>query len=317
VVSDRVVVVGASAGGVEALQVFVAGLPDDLPAPVLVVLHIPAEGPSVLPKILARAGRLPVAVAEDGEELTAGRVYTAPSDRHLLVDGGRVRLTAGPKENGVRPAIDVSFRSAAEQYGPAAVGVVLTGTLDDGAAGLAAIVKAGGHALVQDPAEALYPSMPTAALAATPGAHAAPVADLGKLVAERLADPPPQGGSMDDPADTYDQPSPFSCPDCGGVLWHTGEDWRHFRCRFGHGYSAQALLNGQRGIVEEALWTAIRVLEERVDLSRRLASQAEAAGRHTSAKSFAERGDQVHAHLKVLRELVGDLMPYVDQEEAG
>jgi two-component system chemotaxis response regulator CheB len=310
-VAERIVVVGASAGGVEALQRLVGALPEDLPAAVLVVLHIPSEGPSVLPAILSRAGPLEATAAEHGEALEAGRVYTAPADRHLTVHQGRVELTSGPKENGVRPAIDVLFRSVAIENGPGAIGVVLSGTLDDGAAGLAVIRGAGGLGLVQDPEDALYRSMPDAAIATAGADEVASVEVLAAIIQERLGRDPHEGGGMDVDLG-HEQASPFSCPDCGGVLWHSTEEWRHFRCRVGHAYSAQALLNGQRSTLEESLWVAVRVLEERADLSRRLAGQSEAAGRRISARSFTEGANRITEHAEAIRSLVEDLAPWME-----
>ncbi|BCJ56388.1 hypothetical protein Asp14428_78630 [Actinoplanes sp. NBRC 14428] len=160
-----VVAVGASAGGVEALRALVAGLPDGYPGAVLVVLHVPRDSPSALPAILTRSGPLPAATAVDGEELRHGRIYVAPNDHHLLALEGRIRLTRGPAENGHRPAVDPLFRSVARSYAERAVGVVLSGSRDDGAAGLTSIAARGGTTVVQDPADALYPWMPRAAIA--------------------------------------------------------------------------------------------------------------------------------------------------------
>jgi two-component system chemotaxis response regulator CheB len=186
----HVVVVGASAGGVEALIQLVEGLPADLPAPVLVVLHV-AAGPSHLPAILCRAGKLPVSHATDGETLAGGKIYVAPPDRHIEVRQDRVKLNGGPRQNRVRPSADVLFRSAAEVYSTRAIGVILTGLLDDGAAGLAAIKRAGGLAVVQDPRDAQNASMPEAAIAATEVDHVVPVAQIGPLAAVRR---PPRRG---------------------------------------------------------------------------------------------------------------------------
>jgi two-component system chemotaxis response regulator CheB len=162
--NGTVVVVGASAGGVESLQRLIRGLPADFAAPVLVVMHVLSHGTSVLPVILDRLGTLPATHAADGEEIERGKIYVAPPDHHLLVRDGRVSLTHEPREKGHRPAIDRLFRSAAEAYGEAVVGVVLSGALDDGTAGMRAIREHGGHGIAQDPEEALYGAMPASAI---------------------------------------------------------------------------------------------------------------------------------------------------------
>lgn len=189
-----VIVVGTSAGGVEALRELAAALPPDLPASVLIVLHLSPGGPGLLPAILNRAGPLPAAHATDGEELRRGRIYVAPPDFHMLVADGRLRLARGPRENLHRPAIDALFRSAAAAWGPRVIGVVLTGALDDGTAGLGAIKRTGGVAVVQDPEEAAYPSMPRSALRNVRVDHCVPLAEipplLDQLSREPLADGP-------------------------------------------------------------------------------------------------------------------------------
>ena len=182
-----IIVVGASAGGVEALGELVSLLPADLPAAVFIVLHIPAYGTSVLPGILSRRGPLPAVHPADGEAIRQGRIYVAPPDHHLLLEkDGTVRLTRGPHENGHRPAVDTLFRSAARAYGPRVIGVVLTGTLDDGTAGLQVVKRRGGLAVVQDPEEALFASMPRAAIEAVAVDHVAALAEIGSTLA-RLA----------------------------------------------------------------------------------------------------------------------------------
>lgn len=183
-----IVVIGASAGGVEALRQLVSGLPPGLPAAVFVVVHIPPHMGSVLPELLARSGPLPAAHAQDGEEVRPGRIYVAPPDRHLLLSPGTVRLSAGPRENHSRPAADPLFRSAALSYGPRVAGVVLSGALSDGCAGLWEIKRRGGLAIVQDPGDALYPSMPHSAIDQVPVDHVLPAADIPRLIA-RLARP--------------------------------------------------------------------------------------------------------------------------------
>jgi two-component system, chemotaxis family, protein-glutamate methylesterase/glutaminase len=201
-----VVVVGASAGGVEALSALARALPADFGAPILVVLHVPAMGTSVLPAILSRAGLLPAAHARDGDTVDAGHIYVAPPDCHLLIQGRSLELTRGPRENGHRPAIDPLFRSAAASYDGRVAGVVLSGTLDDGAAGLFAIKQAGGTTLVQDPAEALYHAMPAAAIAYVQPDYVLPMAELADVLV-RLTARPNDGPAQED-ASTEAAPSP-------------------------------------------------------------------------------------------------------------
>src|SRR5438067_709785 len=207
------VVVGASAGGVEALRATVARLPADLPATVLVVLHLSRGAFSALASILRRSGPLPAEVAFDGAPLRYRQIYVAPADHHLLVAAGQARLSRGASENGHRPAIDPLFRSAARAYGNRVIGVVLSGTRDDGAAGLLSIVGHGGAALVQDPGEALYGSMPANALELVPAATVATAAELGGLIAERSRDDVPWAPVDDEPppdpaADIAPRPNP-------------------------------------------------------------------------------------------------------------
>jgi two-component system chemotaxis response regulator CheB len=284
-----VIAVGASAGGVESLRSLVAGLPPDFPAAVLVVLHLPRDAPSALHTILNRSGPLPAGVAVEGEHLRPGRVYVAPNDHHLLLLDGHLRLSRGPAENGHRPAIDPLFRSVARAAGPRGVGVVLSGSRDDGAAGLTSIVARGGTAVVQDPADALYPSMPAAALARTPTEHVAPAAKLGGLLAELTAMPLPDEVrlpadgvldaevAMSDLApvttDRFAPPAGFGCPACGGGLFQIDDGpVPRYRCRVGHAWSPESLLDEQALALEGALWMALRALEEKSELSRRMAA---------------------------------------------
>lgn len=320
-----VVVVGCSADGVEALGALVAGLPSDLPAAVLVVLHLPRTGGAgLLPEILARASALPVHGAVDGAPLVPGTVVVAPPDRHLAVRDGRVVLSAGPRENGCRPAVDVLFRSAAHDLGSRVVGLVMTGHLDDGSAGLRAVVRHGGEAVVQDPEEAMFPGMPRNALEAVPGALTATLEELAAVVAELVHRPAPEVrppaeaerdaaevalglGHAAGPrtSDHPGSPSAWSCPDCSGVLWEVQDGpLLRFRCRTGHAWSAESLLQEQDHGVDSALWLALRALEERHALSLRVAEGAERAGRTWSAEHVRARADEAAAHAAVLRRLL-------------
>lgn len=320
------VVVAASAGGVEALKLLVAGLPPDLPATVLVALHVPATSHSYLDAVLTRRSRLPVVAAQDGAPLVPGQVVVAQPDAHLLVVDGRIVLGRGARENGARPSHDAMLRSAALDRGPRVVAAVLTGMLDDGAAGLAAVQRYGGCCLVQDPAEADFPSMPTAALRAVPQAIVGSLDDLVKEVVRTVQLPPAETGPYDERQrrrdederdsalglpprpvdDPYpDDPSPYACPDCHGVLGEIPDsDVLRFRCRTGHAWTADALAGQLDRDVEEALWMALRALEERDQLSKRLADSAGRDHRHGAQLHFARRAAEAGRAAELLRSLV-------------
>jgi two-component system, chemotaxis family, protein-glutamate methylesterase/glutaminase len=326
-----IVVIGASAGGVEALSLVAGGLPADLEASVFVVIHVPANGISVLPDILSRRGPLLATHARDGEEFERGRIYVAPPDCHVLLRRDRLRVERGPKENGVRPAIDPLFRSAARLYGPRVVGVILSGVLDDGSAGLAAVKDRGGLTVVQDPEDALYPAMPRNAIEAAEPDEIVPLSLVGTTVAElvrsRASNRRPQIGeemmadyqeldreATDRPQDG--EPSGFSCPECGGVLWQRDENVMTFRCRVGHGFSAETLLAEQSESVEAALWTALRTLEERAAMARRISSRMKARGDKHSASRFERQASEAVAQAMQLRGLLRNLAAVAEAEPA-
>lgn len=319
-----VVAIGASAGGVEALRAVVAVLPPELPAAVLVVLHIPRYAPSALPGILDRSGPLPAMPARHGIPARPGTIYVAPADHHLLLRDGHLQLSVGPTENGHRPAIDPLFRSAAIAYGPGAIGVVLSGSRDDGAAGLAVIAERGGQAIVQDPDEALHRSMPAHALEQVAVAQVLPAAKIGALVGELvgagappLTLPPadPQLGAEDAIAElgphTTDavpsaRPSGFSCPSCHGVLFELdGEPAPRYRCRIGHAWSPESLAAEQAAEVDHALWTTLRTLEENAAVNLRLAEVAEGRERRRAAALYRQRYESSKAEAGRMRELIG------------
>jgi two-component system chemotaxis response regulator CheB len=319
-----IVVVGASAGGVEALAELAASLPADLPAAVFVVLHIPATGTSALPDILSRHGPLPASHVKDGELIERGRIYVAPPDHHALLRAGQVRLTRGPRENGHRPAVDSLFRSAAREYATRVIGVVLSGALDDGTAGLLAIKSRGGLAVVQEAGDALYPAMPCHALEHVRVDHVVAVASMGKLLARLTAEPaggPPgpvptsmkvevdvEGFSLEAiEGENPGKPSGFSCPDCNGVLWEiqTG-DLHRYRCRVGHAWSPASLLTQQTEALEGALWIALRTLEERAALARRLAEPARRRGHSITATRFEDQATEAQRAARLVRNLLVD-----------
>ncbi len=318
------IAIGASAGGVEALIATLRTLPGDLPAALFVVLHLPAQSPSLLPDILNRACRLTVLHPKDGAKVAYGHVYVASPDHHLLVEHDTIRVTRGPKENRHRPAIDPLFRSLAYSYGPRAVGVVLTGALDDGTSGLLAIKQRGGVAVVQDPAEALYRSMPQSALAHVAVDYCLSLAEIGPLLT-RLAYEPMQTEQPSPPTEElqreiritametnplnkHDQtgkPSAYSCPECGGVLWEI-QDGKllRFRCRTGHAFSPESVLAEQSEQLERALWAALKTLEEKVSLMRRLTLQSQENEHSWLAQRYETQWREAEEYAKLLRRIL-------------
>jgi two-component system chemotaxis response regulator CheB len=281
--AGAVVALGASAGGVEALSCVLGSLPEDLGACVLVVLHMPATPPSRLARILARKSALPVEEARDRQPLEENRVFVAPPDRHMLVEDGHLKVVRGPHENGHRPAIDPMLRSAATAFHERTIAVILTGSLDDGAAGTIAVTRAGGRVLVQDPAEAAFPSMPLSVIAADSPCAVLPLAEIADAVVEALRGPPPPAATP--PGSRQEEAEPgelvLSCPACGGVLQElvsSGVELPHFRCRIGHRFGTGSLLAARSRTVDGALGAALRALEERADLARRMSRRFDASG---------------------------------------
>jgi two-component system, chemotaxis family, protein-glutamate methylesterase/glutaminase len=326
----RLVVVGASAGGTEALKTFVAQLPRDFAAPICVVLHMASESPGFLHAILTSAGALPATTATDGDRLRDGHIYVAPPDHHLVVEPRRVLVTKGPKENRFRPAIDPLFRSAAQVYGPAVVAIVLSGHLDDGSAGLRTVKQLGGITIVQDPADALFPSMPRSALHATRVDHCVPVHELGALVGrivalpaeERAPSAPPktleveveiakERNALAAGLEQVTSPSSFACPECHGVLLRVNDpELIRFRCHTGHAYSADSLLAAIADGTELALWNAVRALQERALLIQHLAMHVpEEPDKLAVRKELTERAAEAREHADTLRKIVGRHTP--------
>jgi two-component system chemotaxis response regulator CheB len=316
-----ILVIGASAGGVHALSQVVEALPADLKAAVFVVTHIAPHGASAMPAILARAGQLPAVHPRDGEPIEGGKIYVAPPDHHLVIEDGRVRLSRGPTENGHRPAVDVLFRTASYNHGSRVVGVVLTGNLDDGTAGLAAIKRRGGIAIVQDPEDADYPGMPQSAIENVEIDHVLPLDEIGPLLGRLALEPAPDPyGPVKEAADMKNKietgedrekggtPSGFTCPDCGGALWESHEnELVHFRCRTGHAYAPESLLAEQLGGLEWTLWAAVRALEENASLARRMEKWMRQRGNQAGENRYDKRACEAEKHAAILRQvLMGD-----------
>ncbi|HET9654398.1 MAG TPA: chemotaxis protein CheB [Kineosporiaceae bacterium] len=331
------VVVGASAGGVEVLRSLVAPLPADLPATLLVVLHLPEGGHSALPQILARAGRLQARHPADNDRLRPGQILVAPPNHHLVVRDGIVRLSHGPTENGHRPAIDPLFRTAARWHGPRVIGVILSGTLDDGTAGQLAVAARGGVTVVQDPADAVYPGMPRSVLEHVRVDHVVSAGGLGSLL-DRLcreefdghgagSAPPTMREEREEAAvveighsqspDPPGVPVGLGCPECGGALFELRDEALiRYRCRVGHAWSPETLLAEQSAGLESALWVAVRTLDDRSALCRRAADAARerghdyVAGRYDRQRAEAEAAAQVLCQALVRAQRgIGDVPP--------
>lgn len=322
----NIIVVGTSAGGVEALTYLVKQLPPDLNAAVLIVLHISSHSKSVLPNILNRASNLPVSHAQDGEAIVHGRIYVAPPDYHLLVEPGYLRLTRGAKENLCRPAIDPLFRSAARTYGQRVIAVLLTGMLDDGTAGLMAVKIRGGVAIVQNPDDAMYSEMPHNAIENVDNIdHILPLSDIPSILVTLVNRPikiEPENPvsskiefeteiaqlnleAVENQGDRPGKPSTFGCPDCGGILWELEEgNLLRFRCRTGHAFSAKSLLATQSDAVQDALWIAFRALEEKAALSHRMALRMEARNQILSARKLKEEAQSALQRSAMIREVL-------------
>jgi two-component system chemotaxis response regulator CheB len=318
-----IIVIGASAGGVSALSKLVAELPPDFVASIFVTLHIPEHSRSALPRILTQKSQLPALNPVNGEAIQPGRIYVAPPDRHMLIKRGLVRLVRGPRENGVRPSIDPMFRTAARAYGKRVVGVVLSGALDDGTAGLIAIKQQNGLAIAQDPDEALYGGMPRSAIASGTVDHVLRISQIADLLVRLVQEPLEKGGNeplsdeMEQETDIAEldlgalhsidkpgSPSRFSCPECHDVLWEIDDDIVRFRCRVGHAYSPETLLAQQSNSVDVALWAGLRALEENAALMSRMATKMRDQGNARSAGRFDEQAEGALGRAETLRRLI-------------
>ena len=330
-----IVVVGASAGGVEALRAVVKDLPPDLDATVFVLLHLPPGGTSVLPRILERAGVLRAQHASDGTVFQRANIYIAPPDQHMRFSDGTVTLDRGPRENGHRPAVDPMFRSAAEAFGGRVVGVVLSGVLDDGSAGLFAVKEAGGATLVQTASDAMYPTMPVAALHAvgepdvegTASEIAAAIVQLTRKpplgpAPELIPDPPVEEevyievdrSASERPRDG--RPSGYTCPECHGALWETEEgNVTRYRCRTGHEFSQESLVIEQHEHVERALWASLRALEEKAAMLRRLSIRFRERDQRRTAVRLERKATAILDEAFTIRGILRHLEPVADAFE--
>jgi two-component system, chemotaxis family, protein-glutamate methylesterase/glutaminase len=321
------IVIGASAGGVEALTTLFKLLPEDLAASALVVIHISPGATGRLPQIIRRVSNLQIKYAESGEMPENGKIFVAPPNNHLYVQDSKLLLSNAPRVNGVRPAIDVLFRSAAEAYGSRVIGIILSGMLSDGAEGLMAIKAAGGIAIVQDPDEAAFAGMPNRAIQKVPVDHILPIHEIASQVIEytekSMQTEISSGGMAMAPGKNSDYEilkadregfelaegnelrTLIACPDCGGVLWELDINGiRHYRCHIGHGFSEESLVHLQADYLETALWTAVRVLDERSMLAKRLASRAAQKKAARSEEQFQSMAREADRARRVIEELI-------------
>jgi two-component system, chemotaxis family, protein-glutamate methylesterase/glutaminase len=324
------IVIGTSTGGVEALSKVVSELPSGFPATIFVVCHIPAGYRSILPEILSRSGPLLAIHPTDGEPFYPGHVYVAPPDRHLLLGpDGRMRLSREARENNHRPAVDPLFRSAARHYGPRVIGVVLTGALHDGAAGLLAIRRSGGLGVIQDPSDATLASMPLNAAQVAGADYVVPISRLTPLLVNIVQESqaPDRGDVAMDPIERMPDVverdmdrqvqdrrrgdvSVYTCPGCGGSLWQVDEAGvLQFRCHVGHAYNGEILLAEQTDALEAALWTAVRTFREKSVLSRQLAVRERSKGDEAAASRFDEQAGQADRYGNLILRYVLDGAP--------
>jgi two-component system chemotaxis response regulator CheB len=315
------IVIGASAGGMEPLCALVSQLPEDFPAPILIVQHISADASGdYLLTALKEAGKLKCVHAMQGESMKKGYIYLAPSDHHMLVHGdGKLQVTKGPQENRYRPGVDPLFRSAAVGFNNRVIGIILTGYLDDGTAGMIAVQRCGGTCIIQEPADAQYPDMPLNAINQIDPDYVLPVAQMGALLVKLVAKKLPSKNkavpkdilteakiaervlSDLEAVNSLGEQVPFNCPGCGGVLWKIGKDKDlRYRCHTGHAYTYKALLAEQTSKIEETMWTALRMFEERRNLLSTFAKTQTGA----SAKSALERSQLSQVHIDRIRSIL-------------
>lgn len=328
--TNSIVVIGASAGGMQALTKLVAQLPHDFPAPVFIVNHMsPDTTGEALVKALDQSGSLRCEHGKDGQAFNNGHIYLAPSDQHLMIGKGKILITKGARENRSRPAIDPLFRSAAVAYGNRVIGIILTGYLDDGTSGMLAIKRCGGVCIAQDPLDASYPDMPRSVIRNVGVDHCVPIAEMGALLSRLVSRKLPRNKKP--PEDIViearvaqrvlsDLPSveavgnqvPFNCPDCGGVLWEIAEGrFLRYRCHTGHAFTSAVLLAQQTAKLEETLWVALRMFEERQNLLVTMNKDQNSK----VPSSLAQRAKESQVHIERIRAMLRSSSKAADDKE--
>jgi len=322
-----IIVIGTSAGGLKALSAVLSALPAGLGAAVFVVQHLAADRESLLPKLLADVSALPVSSPPDGEIFKTGQVYVAAPDHHLILNGNRVRVLRGPQENRFRPSIDALFRSAARSHGSRVIGMVMTGFLDDGTVGLQTIKKRGGLTVVQDPDEAEYPSMPRTALRYVEVDHTVPIVEAGALLVQLVSEPAapekdfPTTDAIEIESNIAEQVmstkeflenvekigsrTTYTCPDCNGAIWQIGdEEPLKLRCHVGHSFTGEVFSTEQTHNIDSSLWSAIRIMEEKVTFSRQLAERKREQNLPDQAEAYEREANDVDDHVTKVRDLI-------------
>ncbi|GEO12103.1 chemotaxis protein CheB [Segetibacter aerophilus] len=322
-----VIVVGASAGGMSALSEFASQLQPGTDAAVFIVMHLSGTIVSnFLLTNLQTVTELKCEIAEEGASIKKGHIYIAPPNLHLLVKKGEVILGSGPEENRWRPSIDVLFRSAAVAYSTRVIGIVLTGLLDDGTTGMLAIKRSGGTCIVQDPNEAEYPDMPLSVLGNMEVNYCIPLSQMGEVILSITQTTPEEIAAPDDViiesqiaervVVDYDhvkklgEKSLYACPDCGGGLWDITKatDGQNkvvrYRCHIGHSYSEKDLVIKQGEVFEATLWTALRIMEERRNLLKKMADDHAKRGLSSVAKSYKDKTEAIQVHVDKLKEVL-------------
>jgi two-component system chemotaxis response regulator CheB len=303
-----IIVIGGSAGGIEPVLSILKSLPRNIEASIFVAIHLAADVKSTLPQIIGHATNRHAIHPTNDMAIEPGTVYVAPADRHLTIRDGKVEASIGPKQNGHRPSIDVLFRSAAYCCGPRVIGVILSGMLDDGVAGLSTIIRRGGVSIAQDPRDAPFPDMPNHAIDHNVVQHILPVSQIAPML-QRLV----EGEELEErsmiresliPA-RGEHPSVFVCPECGGTLFETPDDTlMQYTCRVGHTYSPETLLHDQKEKIEATIWAAMRMFEEKSDLLRRMIERAQSSRAPRSAKRYEDQQEEIQDHLAILRSII-------------
>ncbi|GAB3687420.1 chemotaxis protein CheB [Spirosoma flavus] len=319
-----IIVIGTSAGGVYALKELVAVLPADFKASIFVVMHVSAHSPSYLPEILTTAGKLKAIHPKDGEPIQQGHIYIAPPDHHLLIEYDQVIVKKGPKENRFRPSIDALFRSAAYMHGPRVIGIVLTGLLDDGTSGMWTVKRLGGLTIVQEPDEALYPSMPDSVLNNVEVDHCVSIAEMGSLLNQLIEETVPgrpdvepdvrermeaevniaaQDSAFEQGIIGMGELTPLTCPECNGTLISIKEGKLiRYRCHTGHAFTASTLLAETTKVIEESFWKAVRSLEETVILLEQSGKQFAEGGNAEAAEQFISKAQETRERARIAHE---------------